>query len=490
MSDQHSNTNSEPSTGLSPAVSQALMLVRNDMIYRSRIAKAMSNADTKDIDAECGYPELVSPEEYKRMFKREGFAKRLVSIYPEECWSDDPKIYETEDDEQVTQFEEEFNELVKTRQIWHYLLRLDILSGIGRYGILLIGIDDGKSLDQPAEGVTDDAMMPESNAKKRNVIYLKPFDETAINISKWNTDDKSPRYGYPEFYEIKVANVSGAQGDVSTTTTMKVHWSRVLHVADDRESSDVYGTPRLEPVYNRAYDVRKIAGGAGEMFWKGGFPGLATEIDPDTEIDTKEAREQIKAYQDGLQRVLGIQGVKVKELSPQVADPSNHLKAMIMLAAMSRGIPYRIFMGTEEAQLAGSQDSNAWSRRLHSRNTKYVAPLIIMPFITRLVQMGVLSAPDKKNGVTAYWPDPDNLTEKDRAEISEKRSKALATYVTSGAESVMPLTEFLSIVLQLPQSEIKQIIKEREKQIKDDEVDEDEVEEDTPEEDDESDDEQ
>lgn len=447
-----------------------ISLAMNEALYRSELLRQLLDPG-RNIDQECGYPSGVTPQEYRQLFEREGFAARLVSIFPEECWASPPSVYETEDEENATPFEEKLTTLIKKKRLWHYMERLDILSGVGRFGVLLIGIDDGKELHEEVEGFVGSLDDARPRQTPRKLLYLKPFDEAAVQIDTWEKDVTNPRYGMPLHYKIIITNYAATKTE---STTVRVHWHRVIHAADLRMNSDVYGTPRMESALNRIFDVRKIAGGAGEMFWKGGFPGYATEIDADTSVDGEEIKKEIQQYQQGLQRWLMLQGVKVTPLTPQVADPTGHLKAAIMLAALSKGIPYRIFMGTEEAQLAGSQDALAWKRRIHRRNTNYVGPMLVEEFITRLVSLGILPVPTQ--GFVVKYPDPDNLTEEQKASIADKQTSALAKYVQGNVETVMPLPEYLSIVLKLPSAEIKQILASVETQILDDQINEEEQE--------------
>lgn len=462
-------------------------LTINDSLFRLRMASMMNGDINKDINAECGYPDSITIEDYKFLFEREGLATRFVNIFPEESWSDDPKVYETENEEQETEFEKSFDKFVKERRLWHYLQRLDTLSGIGHYGVLLIGLNDGLELNLPVEGADDGKITPTS--AEREVIYLKVFDEAAARISKFNMDATSPRFGMPAEYELSVNAPSNSrnEGTKPTTKSIKVHWSRIIHVADDRTTSDIYGTPRLKSIYNRQYDIRKIAGGSGEMFWKGAFPGFATEVDEDADIDSDAAKEEIKKYQEGLSRILAVKGIKINELKPQISDPTAHLKVNIMLAAAAKGIPYRILMGTEEARLAGSEDSKAWNRRCHRRNIQYVDPFIIRPVVERLIQFGAVKPPAEENDFTIFRPDPDNLSELETAEMAENLSKALASYAQSGAEAYMPLTEYLSFILKLDSAAIEQINKARDEMLLDDAVDEDDLEDDDDELDDDED---
>ena len=59
--------------------------------------------------------------------------------------------------------------------------------------------------------------------------------------------------------------------------TADVHWTRILHVADNRKTSEIFGMPRLHVVYNNVLEIKKITGSSGEMFYKGAYPGYAIE---------------------------------------------------------------------------------------------------------------------------------------------------------------------------------------------------------------------
>src|SRR5690606_25975697 len=156
--------------------------------------------------------------------------------------------------------------------LWHYLERIDILSGIGHYGVLLIGLDDGMELDQPAAGLNERGE-PLPNRPQRKITFLRCFDESLAKVESYETDVTNPRFGQPRFYNLTFADtraVSVIQGN-TLSVTKRVHWSRVVHIADNRTTSEIVGTPRMKDVFNYLYDLSKILGGSAEMFWKGGF---------------------------------------------------------------------------------------------------------------------------------------------------------------------------------------------------------------------------
>jgi len=393
------------------------------------------------------YPDTIAITDYKKLYTRSGVARRVVRILPEDTWSLLPTVYETEDQNE-TEFEKTWKALQMEKRIFHYLQRIDVLSGIGDFGILLLGINDGKELNEPVEGINEVTGEKEGNSKYE-LLYLKPFDQTFVKVQSKEADVSSPRYGFPKVYTI---DFEGA--DTASSTSKKVHWTRVLHIADNRETSETYGTPRMESVYNRLLDIRKILGGSGEMFWKGGFPGLSFETQPDVEgLDTDSIKDQMELYMAGMQRYLAMEGISVKSLSPQVSSPKEHIETNMRNIAISMGIPYRIFLGTEEAKLASGQDITIYNKRLLQRQNNYVNPYIIRPFIDRLIAFGVLP----ENEYTVDWPDLNAPTDDDKANVAKLLTEAMSKYVSSNVDALVPPMEYLTMVLGFSQEEVKAI---------------------------------
>lgn len=417
-------------------------LVSNAMLFRQEMANKMLDP-RRDIDIECGYPKTLTPLEYRLIYDREGIGTRVVSIYPEESWALDPLIYETEDSNE-TEFEKEWNELQTKMNLFHYLQRIDELSGIGRYGIILLGIDDGNELNIPIEGINEYGQK-EGNSQYK-LLYVRVFDESVVEIVSREMNIQSPRYNLPVMYSVKFEDGSGEVGEISTKN---VHWTRVIHIADNRKMSEIYGVPRMQTVFNRLLDIRKVLSGSGEMFWKGAFPGYSFEVNPEVagaELNTASLKTQFDNYMNGLQRYLATKGVTVKSLSPQVADPKSHIDVELKVISIILGIPARIFFGSEEAKLASSQDIRTWNKRLARRQNKYLSPMLIRPFIDRLISFGILPEPKE---YIIDWPDLNTVTDEEKAEVALKRTEALTKYVQGGVNQLVPPREYFIQILEL-----------------------------------------
>jgi hypothetical protein len=415
----------------------------------------------RDIDNECGYPDTINPEQYREMFDRNDIAARVVGIYPEECWAMDPFIYETEENDGDTEFEKAWIELNNQNFIVHHLQRADLLSGIGHYGVLLLGIDDGLDMSRPARGINLQTGQPtKTNRPQHKLLYIRTFEESQVRIAQFNSDVTSPRYGQPERYQIRVMDPRNEMtfGTGIDMRWLDVHWTRIVHVADNRLSSEVFGCPRMRPVWNRLCDIRKILGGSAEMFWKGGFPGYAFETMPemgDALIDKKSIKAEFDSYQNGLQRFLALSGLTVKSLTPQVASPSDHFDIQLKTIAVCLGVPLRVFTGSEEAKLSSAQDALTWNKRLARRQDKYIIPMLIRPCLDRLIAFGILPQPAK---LIIKWPDLNTSTNEEKARTAAQRTAALAAYVGGGVEAMVPPFEFMTHILDMPAEVANQIV--------------------------------
>lgn len=403
----------------------------------------------RNLDEECGYPDTgrMDCNLFRALYDREGIAAKVVSIYPEACWELSPEVYEVEDMAKLTPFEEAWGKLLLKSNIWHYLQRIDELSGIGRFGVLLFGIDDGRGLNQPVEGVRKDGTFAES-PDPRKLIYLRTFDETLCRINSFEDDERSPRFGQPKMYEIDFHDPRQPfrKGSYSASKiSRQVHWSRVIHIADNCKTSEVFGMSRLQQTFNRLYDLRKLLGGSAEMFWKGAFPGFSFEVDPSLRgqtvtMDSEKLKEEFRKYADGLQRYISTIGLQIKSLAPQVANPAPHIRVQIEALCIALGCPIQVFMGSDKVINTSSQYVIQWHRRVRHRQINYVSPKIIRPFVDRMMDVGVLPRSDEYQVDHPDLSTPDDET---KAKASFINTQALGQYVETGACTIMGPKDYL-----------------------------------------------
>ena len=399
-------------------------IVANEMSSRSAWLEQLMDP-RRDIYKEAGYPDahsFIEADEYQKLFDREPIPARVVELFPRETFQVQPSVYEVEDGDEPTPFEEAWDNLSRSLRagavgldgkmpsskkgrkkddrvswyqdeasspIWEYLIRADVLSGIGRYGVILLGLADGGKLDQPA-----------TFKKDQKLVYLRVFPESLARITTVEQDETSPRFCHPTSYELTFTDPK--QGQVTlgmSAITKNVHWTRVIHVADmhhSASSSEVFAIPRLQQVLNPCLGHQKVSCASPEMFWKGAFVGISLESPPGAPVraDRSRIRAEAENWQNSLQRVLVTTGLTVKSHAPIVSDPNPHLEPLIESICIKLGCPVRIFKGSERGELASSQDDAAWNDRIKGRQIGYVTPRVIVPFVDRLIQLGVLPEPE------------------------------------------------------------------------------------------------
>lgn len=239
------------------------------------------------------------------------------------------------------------------------LRRADILSGIGNFGILLMGVGDNKPLSEPVE-IGENI--------KHKLQYVRPFPQAQIEIAASEMDKRNPRYGHPTMYRIQFQpwdiELDGGFTDMSM---QEVHWTRVVHIADNREISEIYGIPRLQLVYNACLDLEKIFGSSGEMFYKGAYPGFMVQATDNllntVQLDSESIRSEVEKYENNLQRWMAIKNATIQSLSSSYADPAGHVEVCINQIAIGIGCPVRILLGSERGELASNQDAVIWKKR-------------------------------------------------------------------------------------------------------------------------------
>lgn len=440
------------------------------LLSRSKLAAQLgqSYGGERDIYTALGYKKNLTFDDFFARYERQDIARRIVDAYPNASWRLKPEIKE-EGEEEETKFQKEWKILVKNKKVFHYLVRTDRISGIGSYGVLFLGFDD----------MTDTEMAKEPVVNAGELLFMRPYTMDNAKIYTWENDPKNERFGLPETYQLSTQD-NPAGSAATLTSNIIVHHSRVLHFAEGLSSNDVEGVPRLKNIYNRLQDLELIVGGSSEMFWRGAFPGLALEADADADLAPQamsELKDEIEDYIHKLNRYMRLQGITAKELSQQVADPKNHVDVQVMIISGATGIPKRILTGSEMGELASSQDEKNWLSRVDERREDYNEPMILRPFIDRLIKFGVLPEPKNKE-YTVKWPDLFAPGEKEVVDINKVKMDMLVEFSNSQAAGRFPMEKFLEIFLDMSKDEIEEIEYLLQEQIDEEEYEEEESEDD------------
>jgi hypothetical protein len=390
----------------------------------------LSFGGKRDLYTTLGYPEQITLDQYWAMFERNGIAERVVSAMAEATWRGGGEVIENDETQDLTPFEQAFADLNKRLKLWSVFQRGDIVSGVGQYAVVVLGLP-GRPED-PVERVTADQL-----------LYATVRSQLVADIQAWEEDIANPRYGQPKLYLLKRLSANTRKESARI-----VHWSRVIHLADGLLEDSVFGTPRLRKTYNWCQDLEKVAGGGAEAFWLRANQGLQLDLDKDVKIQPGSTEEtdlktEVDEYVHNIRRVLRTRGVRATVLGSDTADFSRPVSSLISLISGSAKIPQRILLGSERGELASTQDRFNWDNRVRDRRLEYAGPFIVRQFVDRCIALGILP-PVKEYDVR--WPEIKNLDDVQRADVALK----YAQVNESNGSVVITEDEIRDRVLELP----------------------------------------
>lgn len=381
------------------------------LAFRSRLANIASKTfgGSRDLYRTLGYERVLTVQQFRARYERNEVANRIVKAFPHATWRGGCEVIDDDDPKVETTFEREFSDLDHRLKVWDTFRKADILSGIGRYAIILITAPG--SMDTPLESCTAD-----------DIAALDVYGEDEAKITSFEADRTNPRFGKPMFYSIARSSLTSAEGAPGLGLGRRVHHSRVIHVADGTLDDKIYGEPRLQCVWNRLDDLEKLAGGGSEAFWRRADGGKQFDLDPTMSVDEpakEKMRVQLEEYEHDMRRFLLTRGVKINDLGSDVADFKDNVDSIIGLISAGTGIPQRVLMGSEQGKLAAKQDKVSWDNRVIDRQRDYAGPCIVRPFVDRLLELGALSTP-KEGQYDIRWSSINTMDDEQRATISTK----------------------------------------------------------------------
>jgi hypothetical protein len=391
-----------------------------------------------------GYPVTIDVADYENHYKRQDIAKAIIDRPIDATWKGDLFLVETSKVED-TPIEKAWLDILSTLSLKKVFKRLDKLTCLNTYGILLFGFDDVQNKEGFAKPIT--------TSRALKLMYLKPFGASDATINEYQSDPKNSRYGLPINYRV-VHTLPGT----NNTQEMIVHYTRVLHIIWDPLKDEVNGTPLLESVFNRLLDLEKLVGGSAEMFWRGARPGFQGKVDKDYQVSEnmmEGLQSQLDEYEHNLRRFLVNEGVEMAALESQISDPSSHVEAQIQMISAATGIPKRILIGSERGELASTQDQDSWNGIIQARREEWAELNIVRPFIEKCFETKVLS---KVDTYTIQWTDVFAMGEEQKARVGQIRSSALRDYASQpGAEFIVPVDAFFQYFLGLKADQIEMI---------------------------------
>ncbi len=383
-----------------------------------------------------GYPVSIDFKQYQDRYKRQDIARRIVNAKPDETWRKLPRILDgrTKDDarddtefchawEKISDFASLDRDLLSdSRSFWHYFREADRMAALAGYSVLVLGVANG-TLDQPL-----------NTAPGKGLAYLSVYcgEDVKIDDADVVTDHSNKRFGLPEYYRIDFNDGRGHQ---------RVHYSRIVHVS---ETDDLFGTPELEDVYNRLVDIEKVLAASGEAAWRMAIRKIIiSSRDGYRMAENTVPATDIKELLHDLRDVVGLDGMDVTVIDGQIVDPTNLVSINLDIIAGTKGVPKRILLGSERGELASSQDETNWYNRIDERRQNFAEPVILRPFIYRLIHAKILPMPTS-GSVYIEWPSLYEMDDREQAEIAKIYSEVFGNLSRPGLDQVVDIKAFAS----------------------------------------------
>lgn len=396
----------------------------------------------RNLYAVFGYKTRLVFQDFIEKYARQGIAKRIIDQPVSSTWNLPPTMVGPDD--MVVIWNKILNQFPN---FWHTIQKADRLAGLGRYATILIGYNDVHNNKDMAKPVMSGA----------EILYFQPYSELSSAIKGFVSSTSDPRFGLPEYYSVNLFNPSLAtqtsyvptqpQDEVIRGRAVDVHWTRIIHIADAALEDEIFGIPRLMPIYNDLDDLLKVGGGASEMFWLNAREGMQVDVDKDMELDEGDAQNlqaEIEEYQHELRRIIRTKGVKINSLGATVASPKDTVEVIVQAISAETGIPKSILFGMASGRLASAQDRANYATLIEARRTEFAVPCILMPIVQAFQLAGKLP-----KGVPVWsWRSAFHLSplEEGQARAQMARStinlsKALNLTVPKGT----PMPVFISL---------------------------------------------
>ena len=388
-----------------------------------------------------GYKPTLHYRDLKARYMRQHIAHRLVRIYPEATWAQPPTIREDNETDTDTPFEAAWKALEDRLHVLSTLERADVLANLGQYSCVLIGLKGQPDLATPARPVQS----------VEDVLYLTPYSEEFAQVELLEHNAGLPTFGQPLYYTFTFGRGSTLAGSGMAVPGFagRVHASRVLHIVDDILDDEVYGIPRLVPVFDLLDDIYKVEGGSAEQFYQDAKKRLVFALREQYQMhpDDEEAlRNEVEEFVHELRSYVRVQGMDVTAIPGNVASPKDHMATILTLIAATMAVPKRLLEGSERGELSSNQDESGFMQDVQRRQITVGERRILRPLLNTLIEIRALPTPAKPYVIE--WANLLSLSEEQQARVVKDYATAMSQANTAGdLRAVIALSRELVIAL-------------------------------------------
>jgi hypothetical protein len=387
----------------------------------SNLREIYGTRDDKHKQAWCdyGYKDSLEFNDYYQMSERFGIASAGITIPVEQCWKTYPSIREGEaaDFEKrkiETPWETEVSKLFRSLKLWRKVKLADEYQRIGEYGAIAIQVS---GTAQQA-----DWAKPLGRISANNIAKLIPLYQEQLKPTKWEQDNKSPRFGEPIEYQLDQANIGDDREQDNRTNAVHIHHSRVIILAEGADAGSIYGRPALKRGFNDLVTMEKIIGAGGEGFWKSAamktvYSNTNKDAPPLTPDDVDAMDEAISDFVEGLDKHLMLSGLDPKVLTVAMSDPENPFMIALQSFSASVGVASKLLVGSQEGRLASDQDGIFTLSNMQSRRESWCTQMV-ESIVDWMMLHGVIEARE----YTVEFDDLLAPSDSDKLDLAKKMS--------------------------------------------------------------------
>jgi phage-related protein (TIGR01555 family) len=352
------------------------------------------------------FGETITAQALTFAVRREPVAKKLVMDIAEDLFDKWFVVDEIAKSEQQTQQGKTLDENVQTvlEQLNAKSIFTRAVQHERRYGwsIVVLGFKDNAKLEEEAKNPTE-------------IDHLATYSPRAVTVDKEDEDAKSERFGLPVIYKI----------DRGKNQSMRVHYTRVLHIATRLDEHPWAGIPVLETIWDDMTVYRNMRWAAGQVYWR--MPGLMVFTLPKsyeaadvtsflTSLGDPNARTLLALPEDKKLEILGAEG--------KVLSPEKFTNPILRSISMGAGIPKTKLEGTEAGAVTGSEVNQREYYKYLSDQQKGYENQTVGALIDLLMKIGQVT-PDIDYKIT--WANSfqlDTATEK-AAQLADAQAAVL-----------------------------------------------------------------
>lgn len=378
---------------------------------------------------------VISDEELLEAFLRNPLAKVIVNDVAEDVFEKGFKIHCTEkdiedteeiDEELTKAFVDKFNKHIKLPTLLSY--KLARLYG---YSMMLIGFDDGRSLDKPVK-------------PRAKPIFYQGIDKTWVQeiIYKKNQDGD---YTLP----IKIEAYMMQTDFIASET---IHPDRILHFENPGIDMLQTGISALLPCYDDLTVIKHVTWGAGQTMWRSGNQMVSVIGPPRASPEQLDSIDNAMTDINAQSAMTFPYGTVFEAHSPSGLNPAPYARIPLDNIAAATRIPLSILIGAQQGALASSlTDQRDYASTLTAIQSNVLTPLLNRLFWT-LQKAGEL--PYKKfeivweNTLTMSKPE-ETLTEY-RAALTAERTFDLEQKKKAAETTTPPQTQFPPTTIEQP----------------------------------------